>query len=915
MRYFVRVTTFLWFILTSSFLTAQTSTEGTVFWLGYLENLNLLFNDAPDFTISVSASVPTTGTIEVPATGASLPFSVPAGVTEVDLFPAVLYSDGSNITDNKGVLITTDQPVRINAHHYRSFFCESSSVYPVSELGTNYRITTPMGEENTTQPNSFVIVATEDDTELEIVPTAFTLGLFPADVPISITLNRGQNYQVQATGDLTNSRVTSISGQPVAVFAGAREANVDYNCNAGANSHVWDQVPPIEHFSTLYHFAPFYSQGGDILKILALEDNTEVFFDCEQATVLNAGESYTVARNTATVITSTSPVSLTQYNTEGGCNPLNYGDPNGLNYLPAALKSNTFSWFSSNRFKQDPLGDQLYFQRHGVTIIAPVAAQNEITLDGDVLSGFSPFPGDPATVFLSIMVDGGTHEINSPQLPVQAYAYGFNSYDAYTMNLGYTVNQPPNFICGCDPSSGSSIISANLACAGDTSSFSFTTNYLNVQTSYWVVEGDTIFGGLAEYEHVFDSAGMYTIEVAVVTEEGCVYANERIVAIETCQDPCLGLDPNLTFFAPDLNCIDSLLVFGAIINNDVGVADSIRWTSTSGDTYFGDTLQLIFADAGNTDFVVEYFVNGSCVFTYNYALMIENCAVDCAVSPPALTVFGDTACVDSSLTFGVTVANNISPVSQISWEEIQGGNALQGDTVSFTYTESGDYPWNCNVTLMNGCVYTIDAPLLLSVVNCDTTSISCEDEVPILRLDLLADTVCTARAIDLQLIVSDTNGGAIEHITLAYPEGGISVDSSRLSGFIPDASGDYTFTATVTKTNGCVYRDTFTINIQDCTVSDESCQLYWPNVFSPNGDGINDSFKPEIPFNCSLLAYQLRIFDRWGGEVFVTTNPADGWTGLARGKPFNSGTFIYQATYVLANGESINKSGPLTLIR
>ena len=49
-------------------------------------------------------------------------------------------------------------------------------------------------------------------------------------------------------------------------------------------------------------------------------------------------------------------------------------------------------------------------------------------------------------------------------------------------------------------------------------------------------------------------------------------------------------------------------------------------------------------------------------------------------------------------------------------------------------------------------------------------------------------------------------------------------------------------------------------------MNDCSCQIYIPNSFSPNGDGINDLFKPSI--SCELQFYEIILFDRWGKEVF-----------------------------------------------
>lgn len=60
------------------------------------------------------------------------------------------------------------------------------------------------------------------------------------------------------------------------------------------------------------------------------------------------------------------------------------------------------------------------------------------------------------------------------------------------------------------------------------------------------------------------------------------------------------------------------------------------------------------------------------------------------------------------------------------------------------------------------------------------------------------------------------------------------------------------------------------------------CDIYIPNSFSPNNDGTNDYFAPV--FECEITSYEFRIFNRWGVEIFNTTNPYEKWTGVAKEK-------------------------------
>jgi gliding motility-associated-like protein len=78
----------------------------------------------------------------------------------------------------------------------------------------------------------------------------------------------------------------------------------------------------------------------------------------------------------------------------------------------------------------------------------------------------------------------------------------------------------------------------------------------------------------------------------------------------------------------------------------------------------------------------------------------------------------------------------------------------------------------------------------------------------------------------------------------------------------------------------------------------DNCPYYeLPNVFTPNGDGSNDLFKP-FPYRF-VSRINMKIFDRWGNQVFETTNPDILWDGkdLKTGKPLSEGVYFYSGSY------------------
>jgi gliding motility-associated-like protein len=88
-----------------------------------------------------------------------------------------------------------------------------------------------------------------------------------------------------------------------------------------------------------------------------------------------------------------------------------------------------------------------------------------------------------------------------------------------------------------------------------------------------------------------------------------------------------------------------------------------------------------------------------------------------------------------------------------------------------------------------------------------------------------------------------------------------------------------------------------------------------PNVFTPNGDNINDTYKIKVS---GEELFELTIWNRWGGKVFETTDPKNGWNGKVNNTGENSpeGTYYFILTYRL-RGQTTDTvvRGTVTLIR
>ena len=118
-------------------------------------------------------------------------------------------------------------------------------------------------------------------------------------------------------------------------------------------------------------------------------------------------------------------------------------------------------------------------------------------------------------------------------------------------------------------------------------------------------------------------------------------------------------------------------------------------------------------------------------------------------------------------------------------------------------------------------------------------------------------------------------------------------------------SGGGNYRVTVSTSAGCATTDE--IRVADC-----GPQIFIPNAFSPNGDGLNDVFKIE---SVRLDKFWIRIFDRWGREVFYSTNPDFEWDGTYRAQPVNAGVYSYRLFYGIGDYRNQERFGTVTVIR
>ncbi len=203
-----------------------------------------------------------------------------------------------------------------------------------------------------------------------------------------------------------------------------------------------------------------------------------------------------------------------------------------------------------------------------------------------------------------------------------------------------------------------------------------------------------------------------------------------------------------------------------------------------------------------------------------------------------------------------------------------------------------------------GCFETIDSMQIIkdscsqfhvSYYFIDDVSVcDCDDFKPKLGIDT---TLCAGQLLLLKANVPKE----ADSVNYTWQDG------SKDSTYLVNQPGTYWVSAYIEDYKITV-TDTITVNYKDCNKP-----IWIPNSFTPNGDGLNDIFKPVTL--AELENYTMLIFNRWGQQIFESKDINKGWDGKYKGKLVEFGVYTYkiEATEKLS-GEKKVYNGRVTVV-
>ncbi len=449
---FLRSATLIAVVLFGSVVEAQQliPTRGKEFWMGFMRN----YDGAQRQDLFISSDVNTSGVVSAPLFGWSEPFTVTANTVTTIEVPLGLMNNQSEVIDNKGVHIESEDTVAVYALSFQNATADATVIYPVKSTGTDYRVQAYRGFPDIPSYSSeFLVVATADSTEIEITATANTVGGHAAGAPWTIQLNAGESYQVQAqidAGDLTGStvRATAESGacRPFSVYGGSVCPQVPAGC--AACDHVYEQNLPTPFWGSNYYSVPWEDTYAYTYRILAHTNGTSVTVDNDPPIVLSAGQVVEVnGTDVPHCFTGNQPFSVAQFMQGSDCS--GQSDPAMLllNAQEQKINDITFATVVSNAITA-----------HYINVVVDASDVGTVVLDGNTVPAiqFNPFPACADRYYAALDLDPGSHRISCPN-GLTGYVYGTGpNYETYAYSVGSFTPLPAlNYdtaFCGLDTS-------------------------------------------------------------------------------------------------------------------------------------------------------------------------------------------------------------------------------------------------------------------------------------------------------------------------------------------------------------------------------------------------------------------------------------------------------------------------------
>lgn len=464
-------------------LHAQASTEGSDFWVTFLQADQSPSDDAPlsyngkkynelILSLAISSRDSCIVTIENPYTGFTQTESVYANqLKEIELYkdlpvstPArsnmatsgkVCYAVNSEQVDQCALHVTakdkSGKPVKVSlfASNYKKATFDATNVLPTASLMDEYIIQTytpsDHGGVSSTQGSHFAIIAAEDNVVVDYWPTVATTGHAAKTMVTTPTLQKGQVWYVwtgkkdSVDGDLSGTHVLARDGKKIAVFQGCPHTNIPRKIKE--RDHIFSQAMPTAYWGSNFVLTTSLGRKKDIVRILALYDNTDVFINDEKVHTFNFSSTdqkqyweFVIGENNyaesgSCYLTTSCPCAVHLFLASKNFDGVSNGDPAMLwvNPIEQRIDQITFATYNSANGTTD----------HYTNIVTDKPGL--MTLDGDSIENvFKKVSGNSKYSYAQLSLGNAatSHTLKSDGGYFIAHVYGFTGNESYGYSAG-----------------------------------------------------------------------------------------------------------------------------------------------------------------------------------------------------------------------------------------------------------------------------------------------------------------------------------------------------------------------------------------------------------------------------------------------------------------------------------------------
>ncbi|WP_188316202.1 gliding motility-associated C-terminal domain-containing protein [Chitinophaga agrisoli] len=901
---------------------ADSSNRGTRFWVGYGHHQFFSGDNSQDMVLYLSAEAAANVTVRINGTSWEKHYSIPANtVISSDLIPKSGLSDARLLAEGfseKGISIESDVPVVAYAHIYGSASSGATMLLPVGTYGYEYYTLSAKQKYGTDTYSWFYVIADYDNTVVEVTPSQPTLAGRPANVPFTVTLNKGEVYQVlgaliQGTEgyDLSGSRVKSIPNgagkcYPVAVFSGSSRTQFGCGGLEGGGDNLIQQNFPSQAWGRNYLTAPTSVDSDpavfmtNIFRVLVKDPATVVKRNGVQLTGIINNRYYEFQSNTGDYIQADLPVMVAQYmSSSSACDNMDgLGDPEMIYLSPIEQGINKVGLYRNT---------QENIEVNYLTLIIPTAGVPSLLIDGtNNFDHVYPHPNLPGYTVVVKRWDADTAQaIVTSDSAFTAITYGLGSVESYGYNAGTLVknlNTQPSFsniygngsasdyTCAKTPFRFSMLISVKpTTLKWELSKVSYLDPNADVLQTNPVpedsveVNGRKYFRFVINSNYVFSQPGMYYVPIVMTHPdiESCNNSLETVLPIKVIGAPVVD------FTVAYSGCVSDTAQFHgtATTANGVGIS-SWKWNFGESDVdtaIVKDPLKK-YGAAGVYNVKLSIIAEEGCIGDTTLPVTV-NAAPDVVLADDSLTV-----CAGDNATFNVQ-----SPEADITynWYTAPVGGTLAGSGASLTIpniTATASYYVEA---VKDGCaganrtrgVVTVFPQLVTPMVTVDTIGVN------MVRFKWSAVANATGYEVSID------NG-----VNWSKPSSGERGLTHTVTGLQPAQT-----VTLIVKAKGC--EDKLSAPVSAKTLPDG---IFIPNAFSPNGDGLNDELRV---YGYIIKDIHFMIFNQWGEKVFETNTQNRGWDGQYKGRMQPSGVYIYVCKLQLTDGSVVEKKGAVNLIR